>query len=219
MVELFLSRNYEKNDPLPFHNVGLCTIADQTMQHVTTSQICADLPNELWEKILAKTDPFVCIILCRPRFAIRNWLSNGSHMRQEIIRKQFMEQAIRLNLLGVVQVLVQNGIRPDNLYDSAAKYGRLEIRKWFARYEFPFESVNGCLQLKWFQKGRLLKCTVQAMDSAAEHGHLDVVKWLYYNRMEGCTRDAEIMAAQNGHFDVLEWLKQNIRLYHRRPWE
>lgn len=189
------------------------------MQHVTTSQICADLPNELWEKILAKTDPFVCIILCRPRFAMRQWLSNETRMQQEIMRKQFMERAIQLNLLGVVQVLVQNGIKPDNLFDLAAKYGRLEILEWFGRYESPFESVNGCLQLKWFQKGRLLGCTVQAMDSAAEHGHLDVVKWLYYNRMEGCTRDAEIMAAQNGHFDVLEWLKQNIRLYHRRPWE
>ncbi|KAF1327900.1 Intraflagellar transport protein 88, partial [Globisporangium splendens] len=50
-----------------------------------------------------------------------------------------------------------------------------------------------------------------AMDFAAECGHLDVVQWLHWNRMEGCTADAMDMAAANGHLHVVQWLHVHRR--------
>ena len=39
-------------------------------------------------------------------------------------------------------------------------------------------------------------CTTNAMDWAAEYGHLEVFKWLYANRKEGCTKNGIIGAAK-----------------------
>ena len=51
------------------------------MKHLTTSQICADLPVEIWELILAKIDPYACLIFGRddiiPKIEsldVRKWL-------------------------------------------------------------------------------------------------------------------------------------------------
>ncbi|CAH0514435.1 unnamed protein product [Peronospora belbahrii] len=52
-------------------------------------------------------------------------------------------------------------------------------------------------------------CCQEAMDSAAEFGHLEVVKWLHMNRSEGCTTDAMDMAACNGHLGIVQWLHEN----------
>jgi hypothetical protein len=53
------------------------------------------------------------------------------------------------------------------------------------------------------------RCCQEAMDSAAEFGHLDVVQWLHFNRQEGCTTDAVDMAACNGHLEIVQWLHSN----------
>lgn len=53
------------------------------------------------------------------------------------------------------------------------------------------------------------RCCEEAMDSAAEFGHLDVVKWLHENRKEGCTTDAMDLAASNGHLHVIQWLHEH----------
>ncbi|TDH68359.1 hypothetical protein CCR75_003476 [Bremia lactucae] len=53
------------------------------------------------------------------------------------------------------------------------------------------------------------RCCQEAMDSAAEFGHLDVVQWLHHNRQEGCTTDAMDMAACNGHLEIVQWLHEN----------
>ncbi|KAL4086860.1 hypothetical protein PRIC1_013919 [Phytophthora ramorum] len=53
------------------------------------------------------------------------------------------------------------------------------------------------------------RCCQEAMDSAAEFGHLDVVLWLHENRLEGCTTDAMDMAASNGHLEIVQWLHDN----------
>ncbi|KAG7390048.1 hypothetical protein PHYPSEUDO_009010 [Phytophthora pseudosyringae] len=53
------------------------------------------------------------------------------------------------------------------------------------------------------------RCCQEAMDSAAEFGHLDVVQWLHANRKEGCTTDALDMAAYNGHLEIVQWLHEN----------
>ncbi|POM61635.1 hypothetical protein PHPALM_29323 [Phytophthora palmivora] len=52
-------------------------------------------------------------------------------------------------------------------------------------------------------------CCQEAMDSAAEFGHLDVVQWLHTNRHEGCSTDAMDMAACNGHLEIVQWLHEN----------
>ncbi len=52
-------------------------------------------------------------------------------------------------------------------------------------------------------------CTTDAMDWAAEYGHLDVVRYLHEKRQEGCTTDAMDWAAGNGHLDVIKWLHEN----------
>ncbi|GMF22203.1 unnamed protein product [Phytophthora fragariaefolia] len=53
------------------------------------------------------------------------------------------------------------------------------------------------------------RCCQEAMDSAAEFGHLEVVQWLHDNRQEGCTTDAMDMAACNGHLEIVLWLQNN----------
>ncbi|CAI5709666.1 hypothetical protein KXD40_005430 [Peronospora effusa] len=53
------------------------------------------------------------------------------------------------------------------------------------------------------------RCCQEAMDSAAEFGHLEVVQWLHTNRREGCTTDAMDMAACNGHLKIVQWLHKN----------
>ncbi|KAG6960037.1 hypothetical protein JG688_00009803 [Phytophthora aleatoria] len=53
------------------------------------------------------------------------------------------------------------------------------------------------------------RCSKEAMDSAAEFGHLAVVQWLHEHREEGCTTDAIDMAASNGHLEIVQWLHEN----------
>ncbi|KAL3662969.1 hypothetical protein V7S43_011913 [Phytophthora oleae] len=53
------------------------------------------------------------------------------------------------------------------------------------------------------------RCCQEAMDSAAEFGHLHVVQWLHQHREEGCTTDAMDMAACNGHLHIVQWLHEN----------
>jgi len=51
-----------------------------------------------------------------------------------------------------------------------------------------------------------LEFTKDAMDLAAENGHLEIVKWLHENRTEGCTTNAMNSAARNGHLEMVQWL-------------
>lgn len=52
-------------------------------------------------------------------------------------------------------------------------------------------------------------CTTAAMDGAARNGHLDVVKWLHEHRTEGCTVEAMDGAARSGCLSVVKWLHAN----------
>jgi Ankyrin repeats (3 copies) len=52
-------------------------------------------------------------------------------------------------------------------------------------------------------------CTRNAMDYAAELGHLEIVKFLHNNRTEGCTIDAMESAADEGHLDIVKFLHNN----------
>ncbi|CEG46401.1 FOG: Ankyrin repeat [Plasmopara halstedii] len=63
--------------------------------------------------------------------------------------------------------------------------------------------------VQWLHFNRKEGCTTDAMDMAACNGHLEIVKWLHANRKEGCTSNAIDFAAQNGHLDVVKWLHLN----------
>ena len=63
-----------------------------------------------------------------------------------------------------------------------------------------------------------LHFTTDAIDYAAENGHLEVVKWLHERashapreagRSEGCTTSAMDLAAMNGHLQIVKWLHEN----------
>ncbi|TMW58610.1 hypothetical protein Poli38472_010169 [Pythium oligandrum] len=75
------------------------------------------------------------------------------------------------------------------LMDWAAAQGNLELLEEFHKDEFA-----------------TVTCTTDAMDQAAEHGHLEIVQWLHEHRHEGCTSAAMTMAASQGHLDVVQWL-------------
>ncbi|KAH9115559.1 hypothetical protein LEN26_000516 [Aphanomyces euteiches] len=79
-----------------------------------------------------------------------------------------------------------------NLIDWAACNGQLHV------IEFLQEATDG-----------RARCTPWAMDSAAKHGHVEVLKWLHHHRSEGCTTAAVREAARNGHLHVLQWLARH----------
>jgi len=49
----------------------------------------------------------------------------------------------------------------------------------------------------------------EAMDAAAESGHLHVLEWLHENSDATCSSTAIDFAAANGHLEVVEYLHQN----------
>ncbi len=59
--------------------------------------------------------------------------------------------------------------------------------------------------------------SVNAINYAAENGHLETVQWLHYNRIEEfvgavklcCTENVMDLAAKNGHLDTVQWLHIN----------
>ena len=61
----------------------------------------------------------------------------------------------------------------------------------------------------WVHNNRNEWCTRQAMDSAAESEHFDIVEWLHENRNEWCTTWAMDLAARNGHLDIVICLHNN----------
>ena len=68
--------------------------------------------------------------------------------------------------------------------------------------------IGDLLTVKYCDK-ILSECfTTNAMNWAAENGHLEVVKWLSENRKE-CTEYAMDSAAKNGHLEVVKWLSEN----------
>ena len=182
------------------------------MKHLTTSQICVALPDEIWDLILAKTDPYACLVFGRddiiPKIEsldVRKWLC----------------RAIVIGHLGVVRGLShQNGpwLGPENAMFLAAMQGHLHIVKWLHENRkedctvkaIDWAAKNGHLEVvKWLHHNRREGCTEDAMDWAAEYGHLEVVQWLHENRTEGCTEYAMDLAAEHGHLHIVKWLHEN----------
>ncbi|OQS02385.1 hypothetical protein THRCLA_05237 [Thraustotheca clavata] len=62
-------------------------------------------------------------------------------------------------------------------------------------------AYNGHLEVvKYLHENRTEGCTNYAI---ADQGHLAIIQYLYENRDEGCTTDAMDNAAENGHLDVV----------------
>jgi len=62
------------------------------------------------------------------------------------------------------------------------------------------------------EKYRLYEhCSLEALEVAAGHGHLEVVQWLYSKPADACWTKAEPMdlAVANGHLAVVQWLHTN----------
>ena len=95
--------------------------------------------------------------------------------------------------------------------------GDLNGIKWKNKYKYQFATdaidyaaEEGHLEVvKWLHYNRSEGFTVNAMDQAAGRGYLEVVKWLHYNRSEGCTYFAMDQAAYKGHLEVIKWLHDN----------
>ncbi|EGG19273.1 hypothetical protein DFA_02060 [Cavenderia fasciculata] len=85
----------------------------------------------------------------------------------------------------VVEYLHNRGpLKADQAIDNAA-YVSLDIVKFL-----HFNRTEGA--------------TTDAMDNAAENGHLEIVKFLHENRSEGCTTQAMDGASMNGHFEIVK---------------
>lgn len=52
-------------------------------------------------------------------------------------------------------------------------------------------------------------CSTEAMDLAAQSGHVEIVKYLHLNRQEGCVL-ALVVASWNGYFEVVTYLIEMI---------
>ncbi|EGG16706.1 hypothetical protein DFA_07684 [Cavenderia fasciculata] len=63
--------------------------------------------------------------------------------------------------------------------------------------------------VKFLHNTRQEGATAKAMNRAAANGHLDIVKFLHQHRSEGCTKDAMDFACANGHLDVVKFLNEN----------
>jgi hypothetical protein len=60
------------------------------------------------------------------------------------------------------------------------------------------------------QNNNNLYLTQEAMNNAAEMGHLEVIEFLHKNRTEGCTTFAMNAAAEYGHLEIVKYLHENI---------
>ena len=129
------------------------------MKHLTTSQICASLPEEIWNLILAKTEPFTCLIFGRDDIIAEI---------KGLDDKVWLPRAIEKGRLKLVQAFYRKGsimLTHADAIELAARNGHLHIIEWFHEI-----------------KPRTGDWTTLVMDWAAHRGHLEVVKWLHENR-------------------------------------
>lgn len=139
------------------------------------------------------------------------------------------------------------------LLEISARHGHFHVMEYLMR-RFPNlqsrdhisasvmnnAAAGGHLEIVKYLDKIGAKCTVVAVDAAAENGHFDVVEWLNLHRTEGCssnamdaacstgnlkivkylhhkadgdcTRIAPIKAASSGHLDVVSWIHRNVTL-------
>ncbi|CAK4083462.1 unnamed protein product [Aphanomyces euteiches] len=145
--------------------------------------------------------------LCNPwslQFSLMNCVSRNDLAMLEILQTMNWAEEVVLSLL-----------------DLANREGHMEIVKFFFTVQVPDMSNPIDIAAKYGQLDvirRLLESeintqlrTTNALDWAAEHGHLEVVEFLTQLRDEGCTTRAMDDAAANGHFEIVEYLHRSLK--------
>jgi len=132
-----------------------------------------------------------------------------------------MDSAAENGHLAVVQFLHENRLEgcTSAAFKAAVDNDHLDVAQYLFEHRRgdctsawmdEVAGESGLEMLKWLQSNcPNAECTVNAMDSAAANGHLDVVEFLHENRREGCTTSAMDKAAQNGHLEVVKFLHEN----------
>jgi hypothetical protein len=167
-----------------------------------TSWICESLPDDVWDLILAKTDPYACLLFGRDEIIAEVDLKQGL--------RWWVLQAIRVGHLGVVKILDRRK-KPsfDDWYRALFCVGPLPD-DW-TPYAMDVAALNGHLEVvQWLHENRKEGCTKIAMDGAAMCGHLEVVKYLHENGKVGCNEVTMVKVAECGRFEVLKWLYENL---------
>ncbi|EGZ06799.1 hypothetical protein PHYSODRAFT_530006, partial [Phytophthora sojae] len=124
-----------------------------------------------------------------PELPVLKWLHSCQPKMFKIFswcEEKIFECASMEGRAEVVRWLVK--LFPDAVrsLEFAAAGGHTDLTKWLMKHtKWATDSLE-----KWLHENRSEGCTTNAMNSAANRGHLDVVKWLHANRTEGCTSQA-----------------------------
>ncbi|KAL7750877.1 hypothetical protein RI367_003837 [Sorochytrium milnesiophthora] len=101
---------------------------------------------------------------------------------------------------------------------TAVRSGNLEMVRWINEHiklgdkddAMNIAAEHGHLEvLKYLHADGTWLCTTRAMDMAAFRGHLQVVEWLHHNRTEGCTVEAMDSAAGRGDIEMVRFLHEH----------
>ncbi|CAK4200159.1 unnamed protein product [Aphanomyces euteiches] len=147
---------------------------------------------------------------------------------------RMQDVAVWMNRIDLAEFLHQQGVVASSsypLYHLAAYRGHVAVFEWLrspprrrnsscfghcsSRRPSGHDAMDHAAQgghldvVQFLHEHRTEGCTEYAMDAAAERGHLEVVRWLHEHRDEGCSTDAMTYAARNGHLDVVRWLHEH----------
>ncbi|TMW58647.1 hypothetical protein Poli38472_010206 [Pythium oligandrum] len=159
------------------------------------------------------------------RVEMLEWLSQLKEGEEWLTDPWLLDAAIQSKAIAAVEWVLGNYrgseeavIRTKTL-DTVAENGALDVLKLilerFPTTRLTTDAMDGAAEkghldmVKYLHETRTEGCTSVAMDNAAMNGHLDVVKWLHENRTEGCTTDAMNSAAEKRHLDVVKWLHEH----------
>ncbi len=121
------------------------------------------------------------------RVALMNYMFRNGY----VIYKELLETAIEYNHFELVKYLVEvKYLRNDNECMYAARFGRLDILKYFIKRECNCEQIKA---------------------EASKNGHLDILIWAFNARIEPKYTNSYIWfnAIRYGHIHLLEWLHKN----------
>ncbi|OQR91496.1 hypothetical protein ACHHYP_04655 [Achlya hypogyna] len=103
------------------------------------------------------------------------------------------------------------------LMDAAARIGAAEALRFFHEMGITctVEAMNSAAcwghldVIKFLTQHDSAGCTTDAMDYASLWGRLEIVEYLHKHRSEGCTTRALDWAAGRNHFSVVQFLHEN----------
>ncbi|KAF4142998.1 Ankyrin repeats (many copies) [Phytophthora infestans] len=136
--------------------------------------------------------------------------------------KYLRDIALQAGCIGLTMVLTDDGLdvilcgqRVSGMtMIMAANKGFLDVVQWLYT-EYGHDCQTDIFNIGVRRRGRLWM-DANAMDTAAEDGHLDVLKYFYELQIAGetrlqCTKNAMDGAAKNGYLGVVKFLHDNRR--------